>query len=150
MKDKRRRRGLDFQRWIVKWLEERDWICENFIPISIKKVIRGKEMWVSKRSDPFGCIDIVGKKKYHRTLWIQATLHTGKKVKADKLMKVPWAEYADDVQIWIKRSTGSIDIYQLDEGEFIQLGKILQRKFYKSEGKLKKEKSNEKRNDTKT
>ena len=126
----KREKGNAFQRWIKAWLEEKGWTVHNQAPQG--KMIRsniGRPIFISVRNDIFG-MDIIAK-RMNKTLWIQATLDTGKTRKLDEILKYPWSIH-DDVQIWMKRKTGIIDIFKLDiqANELIPLGKIMRRIFY--------------------
>lgn len=148
--------GLAFQRWIKKWLEEKEYQVHNLIPKGKLLFIKGKKVYVSMKNDVFGC-DLIAKKRDQKTLWIQATEHKSLKLKQQEIIKYIWNHNIDDVQIWIKRESGMIDIYYLkypidykhlidkvpqetiDDlmktcgDHFEKLGHILRRKFYKSE-----------------
>lgn len=131
MKSKRQS-GLDFQRWIKAWLEERNWLVHNQVPIGRMIVVKGKKIFISQRNDLFGCFDLICKKENRPTLWIQATLHKSLKEKVDKMIDCLEGCFKDDnVQIWLKRETGVIDIYD-PYGD--NIGKIIRRKFYSAEG----------------
>lgn len=58
-------------------------------------------MFISQSNDVFGCIDLIGKKHGHPTLWVQVTTKTvsiGSKMK--DLHEVPWDDLHDKVEIW--------------------------------------------------
>ena len=136
-----RQTGNNFQDWIQKWLGDRGWVIHNQKGVATKVRIPRGEIWVSKRQDIFGCIDLIAKKA-GITLWIQATTHKSlkekvKKIIAAKLTYSPW-EYP---MVFLKRENGIIDIYgyydlaQLDSsGEPSHFGKIIRRKFYVNQG----------------
>jgi len=138
--------GLAFQRWIKKWLEEREYQVHNFTPKGKLLFIKGKKVYVSVKNDVFGC-DLIAKKPKLKTLWIQATEHKSLKLKQQELLKHAWNLGVDDVQIWIKRETGIIDIYEMKytvrkpnyqklktEEYFRKIGHIIRRKFFQREG----------------
>jgi hypothetical protein len=131
MPKSKRKSGMQYQDWIRKYLEERGYSVENFKPISIRREIKGKEVWQRFRQDPFDS-DLIAKKVGERTLWIQATLHTGLTIKKEKMLKHPWTIEYDDVQIWVKRDSLNHDIYRLGTMGFYLYGKIIHRKFYES------------------
>lgn len=161
MKDKKkpstRATGLAFQRWIRDWLIERDYTAHNLPPCGKMIFSKGKKFYVSTKNDIFGC-DLIAKKSNQKTLWIQATKHKSLKLKQQEILKYIWNLNIDDVQIWIKRDSGTIDIYYLKYpidykhlidnvpqetidalmktcGDYFQMiGKIIRRKFYQSEG----------------
>ena len=117
----KREKGLEFQRWIKKWLEERDWIIHN------------------QRNDIYGC-DLIAKKSDRKTLWIQATLDSGISRKIDELQKFSWNLDVDDIQVWLKRKDGKIDIFAITKAWLVHdmehelIGHIIRRKFYYAEG----------------
>ena len=61
-------KGNQFQDYIQKWLEENGWVVHNqksvakAIPIKDKITKKIKVVWVSKRNDIFGEVDLIAKK----------------------------------------------------------------------------------------
>jgi len=134
-----RQKGQDFQRWVKKILEDWGWIVHNQ-GLNHRQIFDRKThelIYVSASQDIFGAIDLIGKKKDRKTLWIQATCHSGLGVKIKKVDLIPWSDL-DGVQIWMKREDGHVDIFHLDNAlippEFFLLGKIIRRKFFASAG----------------
>lgn len=75
--------------------------AEGYIVFSsTRKPYRTKTGYGSHANDVFGCIDLVGKKKGRRTLWVQvhAGTNIGKKI-AD-VSEVPWNLNHDRVEVW--------------------------------------------------
>jgi hypothetical protein len=133
----KRQRGLDFQRWIKNWLEERGWIVHNETPSAKKtKTKEGKKIWVSGKTDIFNCIDLIAKKDY-RTLWIQATLDSSVGRKIEKLKTVPWAPN-DEVFIFRKVNKEEVVIKRFSpiRQELDEVGRIRRRVFYPKEGRF--------------
>ena len=94
--------------------------------------VKGKFIFVSQRNDIFGAVDLISKKADRPTLWIQATLDSGKGRKIEKLKAIPFSFLrSDDVQLWIDRGGRQITIFDLN-GDCI--GKIIRRIFYPIEG----------------
>ena len=120
------KKGNNFQDWIQKWLEEHGWVVHNQKSVAKAIPVKGKVVWVSKRNDIFGEVDLIAKKDYEPTLWIQATLDSGKGRKEEGLRKIPWGP-GDKPQIWMKREK-CIDIYTVGK-ELIHEGKIIRRKY---------------------
>jgi hypothetical protein len=137
-----RQKGQDFQRWVKKWLEEHGWTVHNQ-GLNHRQIFDRKThelIYVSASQDVFGCVDVIGKKPKHKTLWIQCTEHTGRAKKEAAMLTVPWGEN-DDVQIWMKREDGHVDVLQMyfmgqdcTLPQFNLLGKIIRRKFFASAG----------------
>jgi len=130
----KRGKGLSFQRWIQKWLEERGWVVHNETPSAKPVYTKKRAIWVSRKTDIFNCIDLIAKKDY-RTLWIQATLDSGVGRKIEKLKAIPWAPN-DEVFIFQKIGQEVVvkryfPIRQITE----EVGRIRKRKFYPIEGK---------------
>jgi hypothetical protein len=128
--DQRRKRGVDFQRWVADWLMARGWVVHNQLMRTVRIFIPPAKVpiYVSRSQDIFGCIDLVAKKKGHGTLWIQATLDRGIGLKNKKLDTVPWSPWhdGDEVEVWVKRAVGHVDIFnrELAEGNLVLVGKI--------------------------
>jgi len=133
MKQKSKRAsGLAFQGWIKAWLEEKGWLVHNQTPAGRIIVIKGKKIFISQRNDLFSCFDLCCKKEDRKTLWIQATLHKSLKEKIKQIDEVGLKYFKDDdVQIWLKRETGVIDVFN-PYGD--NLGKIIRKKYFKAEG----------------
>ena len=125
------KKGADFQRWVKKWLEDNGWVVHNQITASKQIFIKGKPIWISKRQDIFGEVDLIAKKEHEPTLWIQATCHSGIGEKEKGLRTIPWG-VGDKPQIWMKRETGVIDIYTVNSKELTHEGKIIRRKYLAS------------------
>jgi len=126
-----RQSGLAFQRWCKAWLESKGWLVHNQTPAGRMIVIKGKKIFISQRNDIFGCFDLIAKKSDKKTLWIQVTLHKSLKEKVKQIDEIGLKYFKDDdVQIWLKRETGVIDIYN-PYGD--QIGKILRRRYFKAE-----------------
>lgn len=137
----KRQTGLEFQNWIKKWLEERGWIVHNQTPVGKMIFIKGKKIFVSQRNDIFGC-DLIARKE-KRLLWIQGSLdsHIQKRIEAfEQYFKGLLGN--EDLMIWIKTDKGInikslYYIYNFEISESlrdIDIGKIIRRKFYSSEG----------------
>lgn len=129
-KDPRRRRGVEFQRWIANWLMDRGWTVHNQ-PMRSVRVFSKKAkapIFVSVSQDIFNCIDLVAKKKGRSTLWVQATLDTTIGRKEEKLNTVPWLpwHHGDEVEVWVKRADSHVDVFvRQTSGELILAGKIV-------------------------
>jgi len=138
----KRKKGNQFQDWIVKWILENypgsvihnQKTVAKLAKIQDKRTGKLREIWVSARNDIFGCIDLIVCSPGDRMRFIQATMdsHIGKRQK--ELMIVPWPWDCCFVELWLKRKPGEIHIKRLsDGGEFCDIGKILHRKFYRLE-----------------
>lgn len=134
-------RGTKFRKWVEDWLKERMFKVHNQPHMSKRIIVRDKktgelkEIWVRKKIDIFGC-DILAMKG-DRVIWIQTTLdpHIDRRIK--ELIK--YFEFTrHDVQIWIKTGPGQVNIKKIDFFRDpmvdIDLGKILRKKYYSSEG----------------
>lgn len=142
----KRQRGASFQRWI------QDWFLENYegaavhnqvsvankIPIRDKITGEMKEVWISKRNDIFGAIDLIVVIPGRKILFIQATMDTGVTKRLNEMVTVPWPLDHVSVQLWQKRPDGVIQVKQFTGTELIDAGQIVRRKYYR----LEKEVSN--------
>lgn len=139
-----RARGLVFQRWIKKWLEDRGWLVRNFAPVpkAIWDKKKKKLIYISVKNDVWGS-DLIARKE-GRMLWIQASLdaHITKRVEEfEKYFKEFLAD--EDLMIWIKTDKAiNIKIlsymwnFEMKDHMFdIDIGKIIRGKFYVAEGK---------------
>lgn len=125
--------GKDFQKWCETLILEAHpgSVVHNQIPVAraipIKDPRTGKVevRWVSSRNDIFGCIDLVWMHGQGIT-WIQCTMDRGIGRKAKELGTVPWPDSAD-VQLWVKRGPGMVDIFRYWGGGLVIIGRIAKR-----------------------
>lgn len=138
-----RARGRGFEFWVRDWLIESGWdvhLCGRKA-----KMIRDKRLGIMKMvlvgDDIFGC-DGVAVKPGEKTLFFQATLHSGKGEKLKQVSGPYWDPAHQDVQLWMKRANGDVEVSRLDgdfqfEGKTIvcwtTFGLIRWRKFYSRE-----------------
>ena len=140
----KREKGLTFQQWIKKWLEERGWTVRNFSPTS--KPIYSKKfrkiIYVSVNNDFWGA-DLIARKldrnNQIRQLVIQASLSTGIQKRIDEFHKYYKKLMPGEMlQIWIKTDKGVINIKEcfiaFNEIQTSDIGKIIRRKFFCTEG----------------
>jgi hypothetical protein len=133
-----RQRGMAFQRWICDWFLEKfptasvhnQVTVANKIPVRDKKTGEMKEVWISKRNDILGCIDVIIIIPNHKPIFIQATLDSGVTKKLQDLVQVPWSFEHCIVQLWQKREDSSVVVKKLKDGELKEVGKIIRRKYY--------------------
>jgi hypothetical protein len=127
MIDKNKRaRDNRFQDWICAWLGARGWQTHNQKPASrMIRVKGGRLVWVSKRQDIFGCIDIIALRPEEKPLYIQATLdaHVGRKLNDIKAVRWP-LEYLR-VQLWMKMRRDTISVREFDGEKLEETGKII-------------------------
>lgn len=69
---------------------------------SVASMIRTSRgmIWVSKRNDILGCIDLIAIKSDEPTRFIQVTAHTGMGEKLKKLGTVKWNFAYSSVEVW--------------------------------------------------
>lgn len=158
----KREKGLEFQRWIRKWLIDHGWECVNIPPrgILIKDKKTGQMRYISLHNDIFGC-DLIARKilekdgfEYVQEIWIQATLDDHVTRKIEEINRFPFmrTDYVE-TQIWMKVKPGLVNIKKINfipdqalldqasqentgsglRGE--DLGKIIKGKFYSAEGR---------------
>jgi hypothetical protein len=133
-----RQKGNAFQDWIEKWFLEHFPGCSvhnqktvsTLVKFLDKKTGQWKEVWVSKRNDLHGCIDLEVIFPNAKILYIQATLDTGTTKRLEELSKVPFALEYCNVQLWQKREDGKINIKKYTGSDLEDHGKIIRRKFY--------------------
>ena len=149
-----RERGMEFQRWVKRWLEQRGWDVVNVPPrgIMIQDKRTKARKFVSLRNDIFGC-DLVARKvwtlekdghDHFKEIWIQATMgyRPGKKleqVSAHPVPRIyPGTNVQIETQIWMKVESTQINIKRVtvEEGTTAleDLGKIMRGTFYATEG----------------
>jgi hypothetical protein len=134
----KRKKGNAFQDWIEHWFLDRfsevavhnQKTVANKIPIRNKVTGITEEIWISKRNDVWGCIDLLVLFPDKKPLFIQATLDTGITRKLQDLLKVKWPLQFCHVQVWVKRPDGIIVIKQFTGDALIDKGQIIRRKYY--------------------
>ena len=127
----KRKKGLQLQNWIAKYLEENGWIVHNQKPVSKMLTTEKGNIWISQRNDIFGCIDIIAKKKEEKTLWILATHDVNLERRVEKLKEIGWDYNVDCVELWQKKDK-KIKIYRYDifNQKFEEYGFIYRKKFF--------------------
>lgn len=134
----KRQAGNEFQDWIEKWIKKGIPIAEvhnqktvsQLIKVRDKKTGQLKDIWVSKRNDILGCIDLIVMIPNKAPCFIQATLDTGVTKRAKELAKVPWDFRYCIVQLWMKKKPGEIHIKQFDGDELKDIARIIRGKYY--------------------
>ena len=104
----------------------------------IKREDKTELMWISRRNDIFGCIDIVAIKPGEKTLWVQVTADRGVLRKLKKISYIDWNFEHSEVWIAIYIGKGKWDIHKVCRDEKGQItyksyGKIIYSKLYKLE-----------------
>lgn len=148
MAQTKREKGLAFQRWAKKFLEERGWIVRNFtsIPKKIRKrnpkTGQWEEFWVYQNQDCFGA-DLIARQfdkvfDTTRLHWIQVSLDPGVQKRVEEFKKYFQSTFAgEQLQIWIKVKPGEVNIKRVvianREAHVHDLGKIIRGKFYAKE-----------------
>ncbi len=132
MAKSRRASGNQFQDWCAKWIVKQDpqAIVHNQKPVATQVNIPGKGfVWVSKRNDIFGEIDLIAISPERTVMFIQATLDTHAERKEAPLAAMPWNLETSQVQIWRKREDGTVVIKDLgNDGAFHVIANIVRGK----------------------
>jgi len=139
----KREKGLIFQRWIKKWLEERGWIVHNQTPCGRMIKIKNRPIFISFRNDIMGA-DLIARQwdavyGVNRLLWIQATLDSNVQKRVDEFKKYfKDTMQGEELQIWLKTQKGEINIKKviiLGEDTSVQdVAKIIRGKIYYPKG----------------
>ena len=135
----KRQRGNAFQDWVEKWFQlsfpgcavHNQKTVSTLIKFKDKKSGAFKEIWVSKRNDILGCIDLIVVIPERKPIYIQATLDTGVAKRFEELSQVKWPLEHCDVQLWQKKENGEVHIKRFTGNDFQDFGKIIRRRFYK-------------------
>ena|SRR4030042_2819321 len=126
MTQSKRSRGRAFEMWVRDYLQEQGWmvhVCGR------KAMMIGPGKLITKGDDIFGG-DCLAIKLGQRTLFIQCSLHSAKKSRAEDFAKYPWDFDHQQVQLWQKKPNGDIVIQEFDGKGFFEVGKIIRRRFY--------------------
>ena len=145
----KRQRGHNFQNWIEQWMLDNyegavvhnQKSVANKIPIRDKITGEMKEIWISKRNDIFGAIDLIVIIPGRKPLWIQATMDTGVTKRLQEMVTVPWPLEHCSVQLWQKRPDGVITIKKFTGSNLEDIGQIVRRKYYSLDKEISNGKS---------
>ena len=143
MEKSTRQKGIDYQKWIAKWIlkEFPEAVVHNLLPIATMKIIvdpktkERRQIWVSRDLDLFNCIDLVVVLPHcPKIIYIQALHGYELTRKAEKIQRVPWNFDHATVHLWRKIETGRHIISQArwKEGkqiEFYKIGEIKRGKY---------------------
>ena len=99
-----------------------------------KKTGEVKDIWISKRQDILGCIDLIVIIPKRKPLFIQATLDSSVTKRLQELQEVPWPLEFVNVHLWQKRGDGTISIKKFTGDSLVDYGKVIRRKFFREEG----------------
>lgn len=125
----KRSSGNAFQDWTAKWLLKTFPGCavHNQKSVSTQVNIPGKgHVWVSKRNDIFGCVDLVAVKANMKVLFVQCTLDSSLGRKFKELALVPWNPSVSNVCVFQKKGPRRVVIfYMMDDGTFQKVAEIL-------------------------
>jgi len=135
----RRSRGNDFQDWCKKWLEKQypAMAVHNQKSVATLIKIPGKgEVWVSKRNDIFGCVDLVAVSYGTKTMFIQCTLDVSIGRKFKELKEIPWNLFHEDVMVFQKKGPRRVVVFDMDctSREFVKSFEIIGGKVKAKEG----------------
>ena len=102
-----RQKGNQLQNWVEAYLKKKGYIVHNQKPVASQiKTKVGDLIWVSKRNDIYGCIDI---EYFHPEEdcihYAQVTGHSGVGKKLKDLSKIPWNS-ACIVELWLSKGQG--------------------------------------------
>ncbi|MCS7250184.1 MAG: hypothetical protein N2323_07515 [candidate division WOR-3 bacterium] len=102
----KRRKGLTFQNWIKKFLEDRGYLVHN--QRAGGRLVRNKKgsFYVNLNKDIFGVFDLIAIKKNKKIRWIQATCDSSLKRKIEKIKKIPLSRRFNSLEIWQKKKWG--------------------------------------------
>jgi len=120
LKKSKKQSGTEFEKYLENFFLDRGWQVHR----SRRSYQRFGGFVRSNTNDVFGCIDLILKKKDKKTVWIQATKHSGLKQKIKDLSEVKWNFNVDQVLLIIKRKN-YIDIKEFREGQLYDIGKIV-------------------------
>ncbi|MEO0097707.1 MAG: hypothetical protein ABIK78_06405 [candidate division WOR-3 bacterium] len=102
----KRKKGLIFQNWIKKFLEDRGYLVHN--QKAGGRLVRNKSrsFYVNTNQDIFGLFDLIAIKKNKKIRWIQATCDSSLKRRTEKIKKIPLSRKYNSLEIWQKKKWG--------------------------------------------
>ena len=134
----KRQKGNLFQDWVEDWFLQFPGVkvhnqktVSSLIKLRDKQTGELKDVWVSKRNDILGCIDLIVMIPHKKPLYIQATLDSGITKRLEELAPIPFPLEYCTVQLWQKKDGGEVHIKNYTGSGFEDFGKIIRRKFYK-------------------
>ena len=123
MKDKRRATGMKNELYVQKYLEGDGYVVHR----ARASLIKTKTSVFCRSNDILECIDILGKRKDRKILWIQVSTGSRKSEKEKKILSQDvWNPKTDEVEIWLCFKGNLWKIYKLDfkENKFVEYKKI--------------------------
>jgi len=96
----KRAKGNRLQRDVVRILKGWGYTVHNQCAVARPVKIKNRTIWVSKRNDIFGCIDIVAVRRGSRVRFIQVTADSGIGRKEKELRNVSWDFNFMLVEVW--------------------------------------------------
>lgn len=135
----KRQRGNAFQDWVAKWFIDNHPGCathnqktaSTMCRVLDKKTGELKDIWISKRQDILGCIDLIVIIPKRKPLFIQATLDSGVTKRLEELQQVPWPLDFVNVHLWQKREDSTVSIKKFTGDSLEDYGRIIRRKFFR-------------------
>ena len=114
--------GNLFQNWVEKWIIKtypgavvhNQKTASTLVKVRDYKTGELKDIWISKRNDILGCIDLLVIMPDKLPLFIQASVHQGVAKRIKELEQVPWNFPHCHVQLWLKRKPGLVQIKEFN------------------------------------
>jgi hypothetical protein len=109
-----RAKGNAFQRWCARYLEARGWSVYNQTPVTRVLFIGGKRVFAPMHKDIFGA-DLVAVKENSKVLFVQSSLDSHVEKREAEFKKYHFPTATASVQLWIKRESGDVAVFVLNE-----------------------------------
>lgn len=93
----KRSNGAKYEKEAKAILEAQGWLVERAFP---KMVTIGPGRIISTSHDFFGAFDLIAKKAFYPTLWVQVSTWEMISVKKKQVSSFPWTPKQDRVEVW--------------------------------------------------
>jgi len=113
----KRSSGIAFEKWSEAWLLKNIQGCavHRQHTVASKVNVGGREIWVSKRNDVFGCIDLIMVHPAIRPTFIQCTLDSSIGRKFKEMLAIPWNLEHSRIQLWQKKVGRRVVIWVMEQ-----------------------------------
>ena len=113
----KRATGNVFEKWCESWILKNvpGSVVHRQVSVASRIKVGAREIWVSKRNDIFGCIDLIAISPHIKPTFIQCTCDSSIGRKFKELVAIPWSLRHSDVNVWQKMAGRRVVVWSLNE-----------------------------------
>lgn len=123
----KRSTGSAFEKWCEAWILKNipNSAVHRQVSVASKVKVGVREIWVSKRNDIFGVIDLVVVSPDIKPMFIQCTCDSSIGRKFKELFAIPWNLKHSDVYVWQKMKGRRVVLWEYDGRAFFTENEII-------------------------